>query len=531
MQLTWFRNLSVKWKISLLVGVFSLILAAMVAMSIGAVVSAQHRAEAMYHENLLPTGDLMQVRTSLIRAMIVANGLVHASDPAVAAKLEGDMKKIDDSFDEGWDRYQKSWNSEITRTVGPQYHKYALEQRRIRTEVVLPLVKQGQLDEARRLLTEQVAATDSKIGPMGGQLVADNAKQAANALAYGIASSRGSLIAGIGFAVIGITLGTLLGVAVVRAVHRPLVAFGGVLGAVATGDLTVQTTLDREDEFGQLGQSLNRMVNHLRTVLGEVRGSVDGVASGANQLSASADQMAATSSGITQTSNSMRSGSERMAAAVMELSASIDQVNQGAQESLASLHKALEIAGQGRAAGASTHEAMAQIAGTAGQIAQAVSVIEEIANQTNLLSLNAAIEAAKAGEHGKGFAVVAEEVRKLAERSASSAKEVATLIGTARAAVVAGESTVGTTVRTLEGIRASLDEFANKTRQVAAATVEQAQAGADVARQVEAGSQEAIQVAATIAQMSTANQEVAGTAANLTRLSEGVRVQLDHFTL
>jgi methyl-accepting chemotaxis protein len=174
---------------------------------------------------------------------------------------------------------------------------------------------------------------------------------------------------------------------------------------------------------------------------------------------------------------------------------------------------------------------MGQIAGTAGQISQAVEVIEEIANQTNLLSLNAAIEAAKAGEHGKGFSVVAEEVRKLAERSGSSAQQVALLITAAREAVEQGESTVGTTVGTLEAIRTGLDEFADQTRRVATATVEQARAGADVARQVEAGSQEAATVAAAIAQMTVANQEVARTAADLTRLSEALQLQVARFRL
>jgi methyl-accepting chemotaxis protein len=227
----------------------------------------------------------------------------------------------------------------------------------------------------------------------------------------------------------------------------------------------------------------------------------------------------------------MHAGSERMAAAVTELSASIDEVNLGAQSSLERLDNAMELTGRGQEAGRSTRAAMGEIAGTAGQISQAVNVIEEIANQTNLLSLNAAIEAAKAGEHGKGFSVVAEEVRKLAERSGSSAKQVALLITAARQAVDKGESTVGTTVATLEAIRAGLDQFASQTRRVATATVEQARAGADVARQVEAGSLEAATVAAAIAQMTVANQEVARTASDLTRLSETLQGQVARFRL
>jgi len=318
---------------------------------------------------------------------------------------------------------------------------------------------------------------------------------------------------------------------VIRGIHGPLEAFSRLLGSVSKGDLTATATLDRADEFGHLGRDLNTMVADLRKVLLGVRAGVEGVASGATQLSASADQMAATSSGIAKISNDMRTGNERMAAAVTELSASIDEVNLDAQSSLERLDRALELTGKGQAAGASTRTAMGQIAGTAGQISEAVNVIEEIANQTNLLSLNAAIEAAKAGEHGKGFSVVAEEVRKLAERSGSSAKQVALLITAARNAVDQGEATVGTTVATLEAIRAGLDEFAGQTRRVASATVEQARAGADVARQVESGSQEAFTVANAIGEMTVANQEVARTASDLTRLSEDLQRQVSRFSL
>jgi methyl-accepting chemotaxis protein len=405
-----------------------------------------------------------------------------------------------------------------------------MQQRHIRQEI-LDLSRKGDLAGARRLLAEQIDASDAVLGPIGGQLVQDGAKQAAEALRIGQSEYRQGLIGGITFSIIGILLGSLFGLLVTEGIHKPLKAFGQVLGAVAQGDLTARATLDRRDEFGKLGSDLNAMVGDLRTVLLGVRGSVEGVASGATQLSASADQMAATSSGIANISSSMRTGSERMAAAVTELSASIDEVNLGAQASLERLDKALTLTGKGQEAGASTRAAMGQIAGTAGQIAQAVSVIQEIANQTNLLSLNAAIEAAKAGEHGKGFSVVAEEVRKLAERSGGSAQQVALLITAAREAVEKGESTVGTTVSTLEAIRAGLDEFAGQTRRVAAATVEQARAGADVARQVEAGSQEAFTVATAIAQMTVANQEVARTAADLTRLSEALQLQVGRFSL
>jgi methyl-accepting chemotaxis protein len=328
-----------------------------------------------------------------------------------------------------------------------------------------------------------------------------------------------------------VAVSLILGASTANMIVNSLNRLAANIARVANGDLTVKFIADSKDELGSMANSLLHMVEELRGLIGGVSQSVDSVASGSTQLSASAEEMSATTEEISRSADNQRDGAEKMAAAMTELSASIDEVSRGAQNSLAQLDAALEATLQGNMAGESTKGAMDDITQTTGRIAQAIGVIQDIANQTNLLSLNAAIEAAKAGEQGKGFAVVAEEVRKLAERSGTSAKEIAQYNIEARDSVQRGGEMVATTVELLSKIKTSLDQFAVQTRESVTATAEQAKAGEDVAHQVEVSVGESATVASATSQMSATTSEVARTATELASLASGLQAQIRRFKL
>jgi methyl-accepting chemotaxis protein len=460
------RNLKIGARLGLafsIVLLLAVIVAAIGAMRLQQVVDASDEMDTAIRKTRLADSWLANSRVN--RALIDTR--LRASDAADLKAISARMK--DNSAEIG--RVQKELESLVVLAAGKALLAEVAERRKVYVaarDEVFALKDGGAAEPAQvqRLAQDKMfpamAAYDEAVGRLSERQkrMFDEAKTHV----ADVAATGRHLLAGIGL--LAVALGGTLAWSLTRSITVPLRGAVALANAVARGDLSTRVEVRSQDETGALMAALNTMNDNLNTLVTRVR-------SGADSISTAAVEVSAGNLDLSSRTEQQAGALEESASALEELTGTVRNNADNARQGSELAAGASQVAARGGAVVERVVVTMGEINDASKKIVDIISVIDGIAFQTNILALNAAVEAARAGEQGRGFAVVAGEVRTLAQRSASAAKEIKLLIDASVGKVDDGTRLVGEAGATMKDVVASVQRVTDIMSEISAASREQ----------------------------------------------------------
>ncbi|MFC4306341.1 methyl-accepting chemotaxis protein [Cohnella boryungensis] len=526
----WFYNLKTSVKLVSAFLVIAVIMAFVGFFGMNNLSTMNRNLNDMYNNQLLAVKNLMEVQVNFNEMRIslrklymvedkstiektkeVANKAISSVSESIAAFRQTEMSPESQEalmpFDGGFDTYLKLFNEAIS------------------------LRETGKLSEMETLIDGDYQTETEKLKGILNKLIAINIEEANQAQIDGKNTYSSASTITIVVVIVAIVLSILFGYFISQSIARPLRKVVQLVAQVAEGDLRQTVNYNTKDEIGVLSGSIDHMVLNLRQMASSIIGHSHNLSAAAEQISSSTEEIA---SGNTTQANAAQTISELF----KELSAAIHSVASNTEQASALSETTMQIAGEGNDIIRSSMESMNEVSGKMSRlendsqrIGEIIEVIEDIADQTNLLALNAAIEAARAGEQGRGFAVVADEVRKLAERSGEATKQITGIIrgmqDNTRLSVKAVEESAEFSKKTGESFRQisnMVNEAGQKVSEIAAASEEQAAQASTVLDSVE-------NISAATEEAAAASQETAATAQSMAHLAEQLQVSVGMFKL
>lgn len=463
--MNWFKNLNATPRLMISFGVLLVLTLGISCLAINNLSKANDRIDYLYHKDLVGaahvngiTIDVTSIRGDDLNAMFRVNDAV-----AVAAS-EKDEKAMMEELRNHLEEAEK-----LTVTAKGK------EQLTIISKA-LPDYERAQQDLFAAIKAKNIPAADAALATavqyrtailnasdVGRTLKQEHAEEQFQENDQAYRTSRTLMISA---AVLSLVLGIILSFVIARGFSLPLGQAVEALEKVANGDLTATLDVQTKDEVGRMATALNTAVERLNSTMQEVADSAANASSSSQQLAAASEAIA--------------SGAQEQAASLEETSASLEEITATVRQSADNANQASQLAAgskdsalQGQDVVSNAVNAMAEISAASAKISDIISTIDEIAFQTNLLAVNAAVEAARAGDEGRGFAVVASEVRSLAQRTAVAAKEIKVLIQDSLRKVEAGSGLVNRSGETLQGIVGSVKRVTDIVSEIAAASGEQ----------------------------------------------------------
>ncbi|WP_423378652.1 methyl-accepting chemotaxis protein [Burkholderia sp. LMG 32019] len=420
---------------------------------------------SMYTDSTVPIEDLAGTQAGALQMRVNLELLVTTHDAAEAKTIAERIRDREKKMLAAWNDY---YPAKVT----------AADERKVADRIA------GQLGDFRSLASSALGAAESgnagaiaaaldKVRPLGSALadgidedIAINAKQVKDAADQGNDTFHMLLWASLGTLAIGVAVATGAWRYLQRAITQPLGIAMNTAQRIADGHLENGIETRSNDEFGLLLDALRQMDTQLARVVRGIKTSSDSILTASSEI-------AAGNMDLSSRTEEQAASLEETAASMEELTATVKQNSENARQATTLATNASDVADTGSEVVERMLSTMHDITASSTKIADITGLIESIAFQTNILALNAAVEAARAGEQGRGFAVVAGEVRSLAQRASSAAKEIKDLIQQSVETVRDGSEQAEAVGRTMGDVRQAIRRVADINAEISAASDEQ----------------------------------------------------------
>ncbi len=508
-----FSNINISTRLMILTGSLMALLAIVGFMGIKGVTGTSQGLRTVYEKNTVPLVNLGEVldMANHSRALVIT-GMGADSSTAADAHFK-QVGPANEELNKAWEAYKSSLVSDDAKTQAATFEQ-AWKAYAESGNKVVELARSGDYETAASHMKNESAqafnaARDALLNVM--RFEKERAKTAFDSTDKSNTVLKTAVLITL---LVGLALGGWQSYATVRSISGPLGRMQAVISEVEkTSDFSKRVPVHSSDEVGQTAKSFNELMAVLQQSFGTMLDHCAHVSDAAHRLSTAAEEVASSSEQESEDASAM-------AATVQEVTVSVSHISESAREALSISNQSGELSIQG---GEIIHKAateMTQIAETvrstshtieelgeqSNQISSIVQVIKDVADQTNLLALNAAIEAARAGEQGRGFAVVADEVRKLAERTTKATEEITHMISSIQ---TSAHTAVGAMSKAVDQVDGGVS-LAN-------------QAG-DAINQIRDGANQVIQVvndiSVALAEQSTASNDLAGHVEKVAQLTE-----------
>ena len=567
----WFSDLKTSKKIYSLITVKSICLIIVGVVGFYAAQTLSADLTAMYKERLVPVQLMAEVRLTSKDSESKLLQLILTSDAAKQQTLTQAIQGNTDKINKLQEEYSKVDPDAYEAQKLAELDKELVAYRKARKSII-ELATQGKSKEAYDLYVASIP-TFSKATEIRSEIIEYNKKEASTLNDVGTAHANLVKMLTVSVTTVAFILAVIFGSLIAKMISNPLRALVQNVKEVAKGNLAPRSVIKAEDEIGQLGREFNAMTESLSHLVGRVIGTAEHLAAASEELTASADETAVAINQVANSINDVADGAERQLKAVEttakfvdHMSSHVQQISENVNTVENDSNRAASAAQEGGKVIATVVQQMGiiekavqdsfVIVETLGnrsqEIGKIVDTISAIAGQTNLLALNAAIEAARAGEQGRGFAVVADEVRKLAEQSQQAAEQIASIVGeiqieTNKAVtsmdggnkeVKAGTQVVEKAGTTFQEIATLVHQVSDQVKNISTSILAMSESNENIVDSVQAidkisrGASEQTQtVSAATQEQSATMEEIASSSRALAKLAEELRQITGQFTV